>query len=112
MANIVSAAIFGDGAACVLLSSRPEDHGPELLDEGMYHFNDAIEMMGFNLTSKGLKMVLDIEVPETISAHFPAIINPFLEKQSDHRRYQPPDLSSRWKENCADRGNVIRRLIE
>ena len=95
MANIVSAAIFGDGAACVLLSSCPEDHGPELLDEGMYHFNDAIEMMGFNLTNKGLKMVLDIEVPETISAHFPAIINPFLEKNNltiddiDHLIFHP-----------------------
>jgi predicted naringenin-chalcone synthase len=37
MSNIVSAAIFGDGAACVLLSSH-EDDGPEILAEEMYHF--------------------------------------------------------------------------
>lgn len=78
MANIVSAAIFGDGAACVLLSSHEEDNGPTIVDEAMYHFYDAIQMMGFELTNKGLKMVLDIEVPETIAAHFPAIIHPFL----------------------------------
>ncbi len=95
MANIVSAAIFGDGAACVLLSSCPEENGPELLDEGMYHFNDATALMGFDLTNKGLKMVLDIEVPETISAHFPAIIHPFLEKNKlsiadiDHLIFHP-----------------------
>lgn len=80
MANIVSAAIFGDGAACVLLSSNEEDRGPEILAEEMYHFYDAEEMMGFKLTNTGLQMVLDVEVPETIANHFPDIIHPFLSK--------------------------------
>lgn len=82
MANVVSAAIFGDGAACVLLSSRDDDQGPEILAEEMYHFYDNIHMMGFKLTNSGLQMVLDIEVPETIAAHFPDIIHPFLEKNN------------------------------
>lgn len=95
MANIVSAAIFGDGAACVLLSSHEDDEGPEIVAEEMYHFYDNIDMMGFKLTNSGLQMVLDIEVPETISSHFPAIINPFLEKnqldisQIDHLIFHP-----------------------
>lgn len=80
MANIVSAAIFGDGAACVLLSSNEEDSGPEILDEEMYHFYNAEEMMGFKLTDSGLQMVLDVAVPETIANHFPDIIHPFLSK--------------------------------
>jgi predicted naringenin-chalcone synthase len=78
MANMVSAAIFGDGAACVLLSSYNEDKGPKIIGEGMYHFFNNTHMMGFDLTNKGLKMVLDIEVPSTIASHFPAIIHPFL----------------------------------
>lgn len=78
MANIVSAAIFGDGAACVLLSSNDLDEGPEIIGEEMYHFYDAIDMMGFELTNSGLQMVLDSAVPETIANHFPAIIHPFL----------------------------------
>lgn len=95
MANIVSAAIFGDGAACVLLSSVEEEEGIEILDEEMYHFYDAIDMMGFNLTNSGLKMVLDIEVPSTIASHFDAIIHPFLKKNSleiaaiDHLIFHP-----------------------
>ncbi|TCD10201.1 type III polyketide synthase [Pedobacter frigidisoli] len=95
MANIVSAAIFGDGAACVLLSSNEEDHGPEILAEEMYHFYDAEEMMGFKLTNTGLQMVLDVEVPETITSHFPAIIHPFLAKNNltiediDHLIFHP-----------------------
>lgn len=38
MVNIVSAAIFGDGAACVLLSSEAEANGPTIVDEAMYIF--------------------------------------------------------------------------
>lgn len=95
MANVVSAAIFGDGAACVLLSSHKADKGPEILDTEMYHFYDAEQMMGFDLTNNGLKMVLDIEVPETIAAHFNKIIDPFLEKNNtsskeiDHLIFHP-----------------------
>jgi alkylresorcinol/alkylpyrone synthase len=81
MTNIVSAAIFGDGAACVLLSSHDEDQGPEVIAEDMYHFFDAETMMGFDLTNGGLKMVLDVAVPDTIESHFPSIIHPFLAKQ-------------------------------
>jgi alkylresorcinol/alkylpyrone synthase len=95
MANIVSAAIFGDGAACVLLSSDESDQGPEIIDEEMYHFYDNEHMMGFQLTNNGLKMVLDIEVPETIASHFPDIIHPFLAKNNlriediDHMIFHP-----------------------
>lgn len=84
MANIVSAAIFGDGAACVLLTSEEDTSGPELIDSAMYHFFDAEKMMGFEITNDGLKMVLDQLVPETIATHFPEIIHPFLDKNKLH----------------------------
>mgnify|MGYP001022553777 CR=1 FL=1 len=95
MPNIVSAAIFGDGAACCLLSSDVTDDGPEIADEQMYHFYDAEHMMGFRLTNNGLQMVLDKDVPETIAAHFEKIIHPFLEKNGftihdiDHLIFHP-----------------------
>jgi len=79
MVNIVSAAIFGDGAAAVILSSYENEEGPEILGEAMYHFYDAEKMMGFKLTNSGLQMILDKEVPQKIADHFPKIVNPFLE---------------------------------
>jgi predicted naringenin-chalcone synthase len=82
MANVVSAAIFGDGAAAILLSSCDEDEGPEIIAEEMYHFYDAEYMMGFKLTNTGLQMILDETVPETISEHFPKIVYPFLKKNN------------------------------
>ncbi len=80
MANMVSAAIFGDGAACVLLSSEEKARGPCIVGEEMYHFKNATHLMGFDLVITGLKMILDPAVPETISHHFPNIVHPFLKK--------------------------------
>jgi len=82
MANIVSAAIFGDGAASVILSSCKEDKGPVIIDESMYHFYNSIDIMGFKLVNTGLQMILDKKVPEIISNHFPKIIHPFLERNN------------------------------
>jgi alkylresorcinol/alkylpyrone synthase len=123
MVNIVSAAIFGDGAACVLLSSAEEDEGPEILAEEMYHFFDNIHMMGFKLVNSGLQMVLDIGVPDTITAHFGDIIHPFLKKNSleikdiDHLIFHPggkkivqivEDLFSEFGKNIDDTKAVLK----
>ena len=95
MVNMVSAAIFGDGAAAVILSSCEEDSGPVIVDEAMYHFYDAEQMMGFKLRNTGLQMILDKSVPETIASHFPEIVHPFLEKNKlniqdvDHLIFHP-----------------------
>mgnify|MGYP002700229552 CR=1 FL=1 len=95
MVNIVSAAIFGDGAASVILSSYEDEKGPKIIDEAMYHFYDAEHMMGFKLRNTGLQMILDKSVPETISNHFPKIVHPFLERNNyaiediDHLIFHP-----------------------
>jgi len=95
MVNIVSAAIFGDGCACTILSSYQDEEGPEIIDDAMYHFYNAEHMMGFELKNTGLQMVLDKEVPEKIAAHFPKIVHPFLERNKlkiedvDHLIFHP-----------------------
>jgi len=95
MTNMVSAAIFGDGAACALLTSEKESSGPKILADEMYHFYDATTMMGFKMTNGGLQMILDPEVPKKIANHFPDIIHPFLKKHNtkieniDHLVFHP-----------------------
>ena len=95
MVNIVSAAIFGDGAACVLMSSNEEDEGVKVISEEMYHFYDATDMMGFKLVDTGLQMILDKNVPQQIADHFPTIVHPFLKKSNktiediDHLVFHP-----------------------
>jgi alkylresorcinol/alkylpyrone synthase len=96
MVNIVSAAIFGDGCACTVLSSyEEEEEGPEIIDEAMYHFYNAEHMMGFEIKNTGLQMVLDKEVPEKIATHFPKFVHPFLARNNlsiedvDHLIFHP-----------------------
>ena len=123
MANMVSAAIFGDGGACVLLSSEEDAEGPKILGEDMYHFYDATHLMGFDLKNSGLQMILDPEVPNTISEHFPEIIHPFLEKYNtsiekvDHLIFHPggrkivqtvSDLFGNLGKNIDDTREVLR----
>ncbi len=124
MANMVSAAIFGDGAACVLLSSEKGATGPRVVGGEMYHFPDATRMMGFDLTNEGLKMILDIGVPETIADHFPEILYPFLKKYGtsieavEHLVFHPggrkivqtvEDLFGKWGKNIDDTREVLRQ---
>jgi predicted naringenin-chalcone synthase len=123
MANMVSAAIFGDGAACVLLSSEENTSGPKIIGDEMYHFFEATDMMGFDLTNSGLKMILNPAVPETISDHFPDIIHPFLEKHGtsieevEHLIFHPggrkivqtvEDLFGKLGKNIDDTREVLR----
>lgn len=123
MANMVSAAIFGDGAACALLSSEEDAAGPEIIGQDMYHFFDATSLMGFDLTNNGLKMVLDPAVPETIAEHFPEIVHPFLKKydssieQVQHLIFHPggkkivqtvEDLFGKLGKNIDDTKAVLR----
>jgi alkylresorcinol/alkylpyrone synthase len=123
MANMVSAAIFGDGAACVLLTSEEEAAGPSIVAEEMYHFRNATHLMGFDLTNSGLKMILDPSVPETIAQHFPDIVHPFLEKNGtsiehvDHLIFHPggkkivqtvEDLFGKLGKNIDDTRETLR----
>ena len=123
MANMVSAAIFGDGAACVLLSSEDDAYGPKILGEEMYHFPNSTHLMGFDLRNSGLQMILDPAVPETISEHFPDIIHPFLKKHDssiekvDHLIFHPggkkivqrvSDLFGNLGKNIDDTREVLR----
>jgi alkylresorcinol/alkylpyrone synthase len=83
--NLVSTAIFADGAACVLLEKNaPPSKTPVLAIKAhrMYHFPNATHLMGFNLINSGLKIVLHKDVPEAIEHHFPKIIVPFLQQQN------------------------------
>lgn len=123
MVNVVSAAIFGDGAASVILSSCEDEKGPHILDEAMYHFYKAEHMMGFKLRNTGLQMVLDKTVPETIATHFPNILEPFLArngmsiKDVDHLIFHPggkkivqtvQDLFGKLGKSIEDTSEVLR----
>ncbi len=84
MENIVSTAIFADGAACVILAGKhaaaSRSPAPVITGSAMYHFPDQTHLMGYQLKNSGLKIILDRDVPGQIEAHFPSILLPFLQQ--------------------------------
>jgi len=94
MTNMVSAAIFGDGAACAILGPS-EEVRPQILDTHMFHYYESLHFMGYNVRNTGFEMVLDVSVPEQIEKHFPEILHPFLERNGltindiDHLIFHP-----------------------
>jgi len=93
--NLVSAAIFSDGASCVLVSNEETQGAPKIEKTEMYHFPESTHLMGYNLQNDGLKIVLDREVPNAIIDHVPAIFDSFYKELSfdlskvDHLVFHP-----------------------
>lgn len=79
MANMVSCAIFGDGAAAVLLNDEP-GAGPAIVDTMSYQFPNSIDAMGFDLRDGGLHIVLAKEVPDLIREHIKDVLGGFLSR--------------------------------
>lgn len=81
-ANVVSAAIFGDGAAALVVSNRPA-RGPalELLAHQATLFPDTTEIMGFDLRTEGFKIILSPRIPHLVNRHLREEVDAFLERQ-------------------------------
>ncbi len=79
MENLVSTAIFADGASCVIMGET-DKLAPRIVDTDMYHFSHTSKLMGYHLQDSGLKIILDKEVPDRIQEHFPKFFYPFLER--------------------------------
>lgn len=82
MENLVSTAIFADGAAAVILASESSQTAPMIVDTDMYHFPNTTHLMGYELWNSGLKIVLDRDVPDAIQGHFEDLFLPFLAKNN------------------------------
>lgn len=117
--NLVSASIFADGAACVLIGDGP---GTAILDASMYHFPASTHLMGYDLVDAGFKIVLDRHVPSAIYEHFGAIVEPFLRtngllpSEVDHYLVHPggkkilamvEDFAREHRSSCADSRVVL-----
>jgi len=76
-ANLISAALFGDGAAAAVITGRPGS-GPAIVDSQSYLFPSSIEAMGFELKDTGFHIVLSKEVPQLIREKIGALLDCML----------------------------------
>jgi alkylresorcinol/alkylpyrone synthase len=80
-ANIISSALFGDGAAAVVLTGTPRAERPRILATESTLFPQSTELMGFELKDSGLHIVLSAEIPEVVCAAAPELVDAFLARQ-------------------------------
>jgi alkylresorcinol/alkylpyrone synthase len=79
MANLISSGLFGDGAAAVVVAGRECGYsGPKILDTRSVFYPQTEEMMGWEVSEKGFRIVLSPEVPNLIQRQLGADVDRFL----------------------------------
>ncbi|TDD47195.1 type III polyketide synthase [Kribbella antibiotica] len=78
--NLVGGALFGDGAAAVVLtgSEHPLAAGPSVLATRSRLYPDSERVMGWDVGSGGFRIVLGADVPEVVRKHLGGDVRRFL----------------------------------
>jgi alpha-pyrone synthase len=78
--NMLSNAIFADGAAAILLQSQPKGHALELLQFRCDLFAQGRTDMGWYVANHGFEMLLTSQVPQYIKSNIAKITTKLLEQ--------------------------------
>lgn len=83
MANIVATGLFGDGAAAVVMvgderAKRMPVTGPDVVDSRSQLYPDTEQVLGFNASTTGFRIVLTAEVAAVIENNFETDVAGFL----------------------------------
>ncbi len=80
--NLISSGLFGDGAAAVVVvgAERAAD-GPRILASRSIFYPRTEEVMGWEISESGFRVVLSAEVPEMVRRHLRGDVDRFL---ADH----------------------------
>ncbi len=81
VANLISAGLFGDGAAAVVLVGARHPlatRGPRVLDSQSHFFANTERTMGWDVTDSGFKIVLSKEVPAIAREGLPPLVDALL----------------------------------
>lgn len=80
--NLVASGLFGDGAAAVVARGGTGHGGPvEVLDSRSRLYPDSERTMGFDISQRGLRIVLDAQVPAIVGRYIGDDVDAFL---ADH----------------------------
>jgi alkylresorcinol/alkylpyrone synthase len=86
MAHLISALLFGDGAAATVVAGDDvESNGPEILATKSVLYPNTERTMGWDISEKGFRIVLSADVPETVLKHLGADVDEFLAEQNLRR---------------------------
>ena len=79
MANLISSGLFGDGAAAVIVAGDECGLvGPNILATRSVFYPNTEEMMGWDISEKGFRIVLSREVPNLVRNNLAHDVDEFL----------------------------------
>ena len=79
MANLISSGLFGDGAAAVLVAGADCGlSGPSILATRSVFYPNTEEMMGWDVSEKGFRIVLSREIPTLVRENLAHDLDDFL----------------------------------
>jgi alkylresorcinol/alkylpyrone synthase len=76
--NIVATALFGDGAAGAILSTKGD--GPEVGAAGEYTWPNSLDVMGWDMAEDGLKARFAQSIPTLVANDFRKLLDQFMDK--------------------------------
>ncbi|HEX5017182.1 MAG TPA: 3-oxoacyl-[acyl-carrier-protein] synthase III C-terminal domain-containing protein [Actinomycetes bacterium] len=84
MANIVASGLFGDGAAAVVMVGEQKAEqlgikGPRVFGSHSHFFADTERVMGWDVGSSGLRVVLSPEVPQIVASEMSSVVPRLLD---------------------------------
>jgi len=79
-ANLISSILFGDGAAAVVVTGKPNS-GPKILSTETYTFPNSLGAMGFDLRDSGFHILLSKDVPEMIGNKMRELVDCFFKRR-------------------------------
>ena len=89
-ANVIAAALFGDGAAAVVLSGGRRTRaaaGPRVIASQTILFPNTEDLMGWDVGDNGFRIILSAGVPSLIRNHLRRAVDHFLARYELTRRH-------------------------
>jgi alkylresorcinol/alkylpyrone synthase len=83
IANLIASGLFADGAVAALLTGERATaaQGPEIIHTKSVFYPETEDIMGWDISEKGFRVVLSPKLPELIRSRFGADVDCFL---ADH----------------------------
>jgi alkylresorcinol/alkylpyrone synthase len=86
-ANLISSGLFGDGAAAVIVAgSEKKKIGPRVLATRSTFYPDTEDVMGWDISEKGFRIVLSRNVPEIVEQRLAKDVDAFLGERNLRRK--------------------------
>lgn len=81
-ANFISSGLFGDGAAAVLVGgAEVPRRGPKILASERVFYPETEEVMGWDISERGFRIVLSPDVPKVVRENLGRDVDAFLATQ-------------------------------